>query len=178
MACGVIRRPFIWALSDVYGEEPQTQLKLQLTLGNAVPSTDEPEVQQPETPSGAQPAWAPWSIRLSPGEQPVICETASGDQVAMVHGGEEKAFNRALLLQREPSLLEAVRSAKKVFALVADGQLELDSATALELLCALEAALELLDDPGDLSDGPNQAINQQARLAEAAAFIDPNDCSD
>jgi len=90
--------------------------------------------------------WARWSIRLSPGEEPVIYETASGEAIATVHGSEDKAFNRALLLQRAPGLLEAVRAARTVFALVADGQLELDPATAVELLPVLEATLKLLDD--------------------------------
>jgi len=137
------------ALSTVYGEDPAVGLKLRLSLGEVATTKAEPDVPTEErqpTPSVDEPAWAPWSIRWSPGEEPVIYETASGDQVATVHGGDEKAFNRALLLQRAPSLLEAVRAAKTVFALVGDGQLELDSATALELLPVFEATLELLDD--------------------------------
>jgi hypothetical protein len=57
----------------------------------------------------------------------------------------DEAFNCALLLQRAPTLLEPVRAAEHVFRLVADGHLELDPATAMELLPAMQTTLKLLE---------------------------------
>jgi len=137
------------ALSEVYGEDPASRLGLRFSLGYEVPTPAAPGASpaaQPPTPAVVDTEWAPWSIRWSPGEQPVIYETASGEEIATVHGEDEQAFKRALLLQRAPSLLEAVRGAEQVFRLVADGQLELDPATASELLPSVQATLGLLDD--------------------------------
>jgi hypothetical protein len=114
------------ALSAVYGEGPLARLKLELVLGGAAAPIAEPGLPfEQSTPSADELAWAPWSIRLSPGAEPVIYETATGEKIATVHGGELEAFNRALLLQRAPDLLEAVR-AEAVFARVAEGRFELD----------------------------------------------------
>jgi hypothetical protein len=134
------------ALSAVYGEDPAMRLDLQLRMGIATPTVAAPDLlTEGATPSGDEPAWAQWSIRWSSGEEPVIYATVSGEEIATVHGGEA-AFGRCLLLQRAPTLLEAVRISEQVFRLVAEGQLELDPAMARELLPALQAALYLLDD--------------------------------
>jgi hypothetical protein len=137
-------------LSAVYGVDPQARLNLQLSLGDALPTTVEPAAPAGDprpSPSGDEPVWAPWSIRLSPGKEPAIYETASGATIATVHGGDE-ALHRALLLQHAPTLLEAIRGDAQFFALVAEGHLELDAATASELLAVLQPMLELLVDQG------------------------------
>jgi hypothetical protein len=146
---GALADLVVQVLGVVYGVDPQARLKLQLVLGDAAAPVAEPEASPRELQplSVDEPAWALWSIRLSPDKQPVIYETTTGEEIATVHGEELAAFKRALLLQRAPDLLDAVRAAAGVFSLVADGRIELDPATALELLPVLQASLELLEDP-------------------------------
>ena len=78
----------------------------------------------------------------------MVYETASGEAVATVHGGE-KAFRRSLPLQRAPALLGVVRTAAGVFALMSESGKEFERSVALDLLPLMQAALYLLDEEAD-----------------------------
>ena len=62
-----------------------------------------------------------------------------------MHRGDE-AFQRALLIQRAPTLLKAVLTAAQVFAVMSEMDGEFDREAGRDMLSVMKAALYLLDD--------------------------------
>jgi hypothetical protein len=86
-----------------------------------------------------------WMIRFSPGEKPVVCDRDE-NPIATIHGSEEEALKRALLIAKAPSLRDAVKATIQVFSVMRDRGTERERATAEDMLPALEAAVYLLEE--------------------------------
>lgn len=96
---------------------------------------------------------AEWSVRLGPGEQPVVYETGTESDIATVHGDEQEALLRAILIAKAPTLLKAVRGAALVFSGMLQYGNERERATGADMLPIMQNALYLLDNNSEVSGG-------------------------